>query len=187
MCAADETCDYYEVLQISANADPETVHRVYRLLAQRFHPDNTETGNDAKFRRLSEAYQVISDPQQRAQYDVVHARQRQTRWRLVASGAQAENDFESEQGRRLTVLEMLYTRRRLEPDDLGMSPLSLEELTGCPRELLEFTIWFLTQKKYVVRSDNSQLMITADGVEHLEANYRENLQRKRLNPRTARA
>ena len=34
------TIDYYEVLQISPNADPDTVHRVYRLLAQRFHPDN---------------------------------------------------------------------------------------------------------------------------------------------------
>ena len=36
--------DYYETLQISPNADPDTIHRVYRLLAQRFHPDTQETG-----------------------------------------------------------------------------------------------------------------------------------------------
>jgi len=36
--------DYYEILQISVNAEPDTVHRVYRLLAQRFHPDNKERG-----------------------------------------------------------------------------------------------------------------------------------------------
>jgi curved DNA-binding protein CbpA len=37
---ASETPDYYEILQISPTAEPETVHRVYRLLAQRCHPDN---------------------------------------------------------------------------------------------------------------------------------------------------
>ena len=39
--------DYYETLQISKNADQETVQRVFRLLAQRFHPDNLETGDEA--------------------------------------------------------------------------------------------------------------------------------------------
>ena len=176
-----ETADYYELLQISATAEPETVHRVYRLLAQRFHPDNTETGNAAQFRLLNEAYQVISDPERRAQYDVVYAKHRQDRWRLVSTGAQAENDFESEQLTRLTVLEVLYTRRRVEPESPGMAPIDLESLTGRPREHLAFTIWYLTQKKFVTRSDNSLLQITADGVEHLESNYRETLQRKRLN------
>jgi DnaJ-class molecular chaperone len=108
--------DFYDILQISRNAEPETVHRVYRLLAQRFHPDNTETGNDVQFRRLTEAYQVLSDPERRARYDVHHARLTQDRWRLVSAGANADNDFEAEQQTRLTVLEVLYTRRRLEPD-----------------------------------------------------------------------
>ena len=36
--------DHYETLQISANAEPETIHRVYRLLAQRLNGDNTESG-----------------------------------------------------------------------------------------------------------------------------------------------
>ena len=37
--------EYYELLQISPNAEAETVHRVYRLLAARYHPDNPHTGN----------------------------------------------------------------------------------------------------------------------------------------------
>jgi len=182
--AADETPDYYEILQISANAEPETVHRVYRLLAQRVHPDNSETGNEAEFRRLSEAYQVISDAEKRAKYDVSYARQKQERWRLISSNAQAENDFEAEHVGRLTVLEVLYTQRRMEPEKPGMSPLDLEKLTGRPREHLEFTFWYLIQKKLLTRTDNSMLMITADGVEYLEQNYRETLTRKRLNPAT---
>ncbi len=64
----DETPDYYEILQISPTAEPETVHKVYRLLAQRCHPDNKDTGNEAQFRELSDAYQVLSDPERRAQY-----------------------------------------------------------------------------------------------------------------------
>jgi curved DNA-binding protein CbpA len=172
--------DYYEVLQISPNAEPETVHRVYRLLAQRFHPDNHETGNDERFRRLTEAYEVLSDAQRRAKYDVVHAQQRQERWRLISSGAQSENDFQAEQGLRLTVLEVLYTRRRTEPESPGLFPTDLERLTGRPREHLEFTIWYLLQKKFLTRSDNSLLVITADGVEYLEHNYQDTLQRRRL-------
>ena len=46
----DATADYYEILQISQNAEPDTIHRVYRLLAQRLHPDNIDTGNAAQFR-----------------------------------------------------------------------------------------------------------------------------------------
>jgi len=173
--------DYYEILQISPNAEPETVHRVFRLLAQRYHPDNAETGNEAQFRVLNEAYRVLSDAEQRARYDINHAGLRQERWRLVASGNESENNFDGERGVRLTVLEVLYTRRRLEPDSAGLSPLDLEKLTGRAREHLEFTIWFLVQKKFVTRSDGAMLQITVDGVEYLEANYAANAQR-RLGP-----
>lgn len=85
--------DYYEILQISPSAEPDTVHRVYRLLAQRFHPDNQESGNERRFRELTDAYQVISDPERRAEYDVAYQRQQQQRWKLVAAGADEENDF----------------------------------------------------------------------------------------------
>ena len=64
---AENTTDYYELLQISPNAEPETIHRVYRLLAQRFHPDNKETGDARRFRTIHEAYTVLTDPEKRAQ------------------------------------------------------------------------------------------------------------------------
>ena len=179
--SSNQALDYYEILQISPNAEPETVHRVFRLLAQRYHPDNAETGNEAQFRGLNDAYSVLSDPEQRARYDVIHTRLRQERWRLVASGAEAENNFDAERGIRLTVLEVLYTRRRLELDSPGLSPLDLEKLIGRAREHLEFTIWFLIQKKFITRSDGSILQITVDGVEYLENNYAANAQR-RLGP-----
>jgi curved DNA-binding protein len=176
--AKAETPDYYEILQISPTAEPETVHKVYRLLAQRCHPDNKDTGNEAQFRLLSEAYHVLSDPERRAQYDIGHSALRQARWRLVSNGAQAANDFEVEQLIRLTVLEVLYTRRRTEPGGPGISLWDLENLIGRAREQLEFTVWYLTAKKYVARSDSAELVITADGVEYLESNYATNSQRR---------
>jgi len=181
---ADYAVDHYEILQISPNAESDTVNRVFRLLAQRYHPDNADTGNDAQFRALTEAHRVLSDPELRAKYDVVHAAQRQERWRLVSSGAPSENNFEAEREARLTVLEVLYARRRLDRNSPGLSPLDLERLLGRAREHLEFTIWYLVQKRYVLRSDSSLIEITAEGVEHLEKNVVTNPQR-RLGPASA--
>jgi DnaJ domain len=61
--------DLYEAMQLSPNADADTIARVYRMLAFRYHPDNAETGNSEMFIRLSEAHRVLSDPEKRASYD----------------------------------------------------------------------------------------------------------------------
>jgi len=179
--AANGEADYYEVLQVSDSAETETINRVYRIFAQRYHPDNHETGNEARFREITEAYHVLSNPERRAQYDATNQNRRRDRWRLVSEGAASENNFELEQAVRLTVLEALYTKRRIEPQDPGIYLRELERMVGRPREHLEFTIWFLNQKK-LINTDDSRMYLTADGAEYLEDSYRSNLQRKRLQP-----
>jgi len=47
---SEEDVDHYEVLQLSRNADIDTIRRVFHVLAQRYHPDNKETGDEEKFR-----------------------------------------------------------------------------------------------------------------------------------------
>jgi curved DNA-binding protein CbpA len=178
MTASGEV-DYYEVLQVSDSAEPETINRVYRIFAQRYHPDNRETGNEARFREITEAYQVLSNPEKRAQYDATNQQRRKDRWRVVSSGAESENNFELEQVVRITVLEALYTKRRLDSQDAGIYLRELETMIGRPREHLEFTIWYLNQKK-LINMDDARMYITADGAEYLEESYRNNLQRKRL-------
>ena len=69
MLEATKTLDYYEFLQISPHADAETIHRVYRYLAARFHPDNPDTGDPEKFFLLKTAYDVLSNPELRSEYD----------------------------------------------------------------------------------------------------------------------
>ena len=186
MATQQEVTDYYELLQISPNAEPDTIHRVYRLIAQQVHPDNTGTGNADRFRAVHEAYSVLSDPEKRAQYDLAYHQLRRDRWRIASKSFEAEesagvsNDFASERMIRITVLEVLYTRRRMEPRDPGLFDLDLESLIGRPREHLEFTLWYLTQKRFIQRGDNSRLTITAEGVDCLEQSFQENVHRRRL-------
>jgi curved DNA-binding protein CbpA len=162
--------DYYEVLQISPNAELDTIHRVYRLLAQRFHPDNQNTGDPDKFRALSEAYAILGDPEKRARYDVHRPEREHERSQILSEAVRAANDVEAEQLLRLTVLELLYAQRRTDPRTPGVYFGDLEGLVGCPREHIEFALWYLSQKKFIDRSDGSRLSITADGVDYLESN-----------------
>ncbi len=172
--------DYYEILQISPNADPDTVHRVYRLMAQRYHPDNLETGDPSRFRQVTEAYQVLSQPESRAKYDVGYQQVRQERLQIVSDGNSVRSEFELEQMIRLTVLEALYAQRRTNPGNPGIFDLDMEALTGQSREHLEFTFWYLVSKNLIKRGDSSKIMITAEGVDHLETHFESTLQRKRL-------
>ena len=162
--------DYYEVLQISPNAEPDTIQRVYRLLAQRYHPDNQETGNTAKFRLIHEAYAVLSDPDVRVKYDVAHRDRQQDRWRLVSLGSAASGSSRDDKMVRLTVLDLLSAQRRVNPNNPGLFQGEIEKLTGIPLEHLEFCTWYLIQKRLIQRSDNSRFAITAEGVDYLDEN-----------------
>jgi len=62
--------DYYDLLGVSRDADPETLKRSYRRLARQYHPDvNKDPGAEDKFKEIGQAYEVLSDPQTRARYD----------------------------------------------------------------------------------------------------------------------
>lgn len=63
--------DYYEVLGVSRDASEEEIKKAYRRLARRYHPDvnKDDPEAEAKFKEISEAYKVLSDPKARAQYD----------------------------------------------------------------------------------------------------------------------
>jgi curved DNA-binding protein CbpA len=163
--------DHYETLQISPSAEADTIQRVFRLLAQRFHPDNQQTGDADRFREIHDAYRVLNDPETRAQYDLQHAEVRQERWRFAAVGSPRADDFEGEEQLRYVLLEILYSRRRTDPRHPSLSNSELSQLMGHPREHLEFTIWYLSQKRLVTRDDSSSLTITVDGVDYLEHHH----------------
>ncbi|HTQ56613.1 MAG TPA: DnaJ domain-containing protein [Bryobacteraceae bacterium] len=164
-----DAIDYYEVLQVSPNAEPETIHRVYRIMAARFHPDNPQTGDSERFLLLNDAYEMLSDPDKRANYDA--ARRVADCQPLPAFELKEFVDgIEGEQNRRLGVLCLLYNRRRRDMEHPGLSLLDLERLMSFPREYIAFAIWYLRDKGFVKMGDNSDYVLTAEGAEYAETN-----------------
>lgn len=159
--------NHYEFLQISPNAEPDTIHRVFKFLAARLHPDNPETGDANQFFLLKEAYDVLSDPARRAEYDAIRAKGAPETVPMSSSMDFMDN-LEGELNRRLAVLAVLYIRRRAFPNNPEVTLSQIEGSMGFPRDYLEFTLWYLLKKGYITRADNSALTLTAEGVDFVE-------------------
>jgi len=156
--------DLYEGLQLSPNADLETIERVYRILAKRYHPDNLETGDVEKFAEIRRAYSVLSDPEQRAAYDVRYDEMRAVAWQIFDQSSSSDS-FEEDKRIFQGVLSLLYIARRQDAGNAGMGIVELERLLGCPQEHLEFHVWYLKEKGWLVRLENGKLAISSEGVD----------------------
>src|ERR1035437_186364 len=160
--------DHYETLQISPNAHLDTIHRVYRILAQRFHPDNVETGDSEMFRALIDGYRILSDPEKRAAFDIEHRTTRRLTWKIFDQTASAQG-VEAERPKRSGILSLLYRKRIAMPDQPAMNLKEFEELLGVPKEHLEFTLWYLKDGQFIARTDNGRFSITLKGVDLAES------------------
>ncbi len=62
--------DLYQILQVHPEAESEVIQAAYKRLSRKYHPDNQESGAEAKMKALNHAYAVLSDPEQRAKYNL---------------------------------------------------------------------------------------------------------------------
>jgi len=158
--------DYYEILQVSPLADSETIERVFRHLAKRYHPDNQESGDAAKFADLVSANDVLSDPEQRALYDVSYERLREARWKIFNQDT-STSDIANDSRIRLGILSLLYVARRNNIKEPGIGIIELEKILSVPSAILEFQMWYLRENGWVERLTSGHFAITAPGVDKL--------------------
>ena len=158
--------DYYEILQISPRADRDTIERVFRYLANRFHPDNRETGDVDRFTEIVDAYEVLSSASKRAKYDLNYETVREARWKLF--NHESVRDNVGVDGRlRVALLSILYVVRRNNPAEPGVGTMELERLLQCPEPVIRFHVWYLRENEWITRLDTGYVAITARGVDKL--------------------
>ena len=156
--------DYYEILEISPNANSETIDRIFRYFAQRYHPDNQDTGDQPRFSEILQAYNALRDPVKRAQYDIEH-KNRSDFGRKLAAEASDSKGIERDVGIQDKLLSLLYVKRRQNIKEPGIGNQDLERLSGCPSEHLDFHLWYLKEKGWLGRLEDGTLAITVEGVD----------------------
>jgi len=162
--------DYYEILEISPNANSETIDRIFRYLARRYHPDNQDTGDRLRFDEILQAHTALKDPIKRVEYDLRHKNHSGVRWKLAeeasdSKGIKRDGDIQDK------LLSILYVKRRQDTNEPGVGNVDLERLSGCPREHLEFHVWYLKEKGWIRRLENGLLAITVEGVDRANSEH----------------
>jgi len=161
--------DHYHVLGVPGNSTPEAIHAAYSQLARKFHPNNKETGDAEKFNAVTQAYEVLADPAARAAFDSGRSGPKDDGPPRF-SGQDFFGGVEKFMACRQSVLSVLYDRRWTSPRTPGLSVRQLETMMAVPSEQLQFTLWYLKQKGWVVADDKSNLSITVVGMDVLEEN-----------------
>jgi hypothetical protein len=165
----NEFVDYYELLQLSPNADVETIERIFRHLAKKYHPDNNEFADNDRFVQMVEAHRTLIDPETRAGYDVRYHDYWNRKWKL-ASEASNGSALGNDKVTRERLLSLLYVQRRRSMKNPGLGEHEMAHLLGTPPELVEFHLWYLKAKGWVERLETGHLGITALGVDQAEQN-----------------
>ena len=115
---------------------------------------------------LYTAYKVLSDPEKRAAFDAKYEQFRADRWKLVKEASQS-GGFEHDERIRQGILSLLYVARRQDALNPTMGIMEFEKVLGCPEHHMEFHVWYLKEKGWIVRTDTGGYAITADGVDKM--------------------
>ena len=165
--SASEFIDYYDLLQLSPNADTDIIERIFRHLAKKSHPDSSEHADFERFQLIVQAHRTLVDPETRAGYDVKYQEYWNRKWRLPAE-ARDGSAFNDDHVTRERLLSLLYVQRRRNMKNPGLGEHEVSRLLNTPPELVEFHFWYLRAKGWVERLLSGHLAITAEGVDQVE-------------------
>jgi curved DNA-binding protein len=183
MANAQEFVDYYNILQVNPKCDTKILETAYRHLAKLYHPDHTDTADTTKFNEVIEAYRTLRNPDQRANYDILYAANKNSEWiefptldEVVVDEKTALNDAEVH----ARILLFLYKRRREHAQDAGIAGFYVQEMLGCSDSNFEFHVWYLKAKGFIIITEQGTLAITIEGVDHVISMSRSTVTEKML-------
>lgn len=159
----DQFVDYYELLELSPNANLETIERVFRYFATKWHPD--AGGDKERFTLLIQAFEMLRDPESRAAYDALYQQRQQQAANLVENARKAGVDTVD----RHKLLGIFYAKRRQDYRKPALGISTIERAMHCPAEVLEFHLWYFKEKGWIKREETGGFSITSDGVDRMES------------------
>jgi curved DNA-binding protein CbpA len=171
--------DYYEILEISPNAGSETIERMFRYLARRYHPDNHSTADRDRFDLVLEAHSMLRDPVSRVRYDIQYKQHLGFRSELIEE-ANDNDGVNRDVHIQNKMLSLLYVKRRRKLDDPGLGELELERLLGCPLDHMRFHLWYMREKKWISRTEIGTFAITVEGIDYASFDSQNKAGRKLL-------
>jgi len=160
--------DHYKVLEIDPKSGLEAIQQAYGKLAQKYHPRNVQSGDQARFDAINLAYEILSDARLREEFDKLKGGEDKTEFNF--SGLDFFAALGHETALRAALLCVLYDRRRLKPFTPGLSMRRVEAMLETTSEGLNFALWYLKQRSLVTSDDKSNLLITVEGMDYLETN-----------------
>jgi curved DNA-binding protein len=163
--------DYYDILQVNPNCDAKILESAYHYLAKLYHPDHSGREDSERFHEVTQAYRVLRDPEQRAEYDRRYAQENKDGGTLkFPSGAEVEIDGKAaldDAEDHTRILLYLYKKRREDAQNAGVVGFYLQELLQCSDERFDFHKWYLKEKGFIVLTEQGTLAITIEGVDHI--------------------
>jgi curved DNA-binding protein len=162
--------DYYSILQVNPKCDAKILETAYRYLAKMYHPDHAETADVTKFNEVIEAYRVLRNPDQRAEYDLLYAEHAREEWFEFPWSEEVDTDDRSalnDADTHARILLFLYKRRRDHARDAGVVGFYVQEMLNCSDEHFDFHVWYLKAKGFIEMTEQGTLAITIEGVDHV--------------------
>lgn len=153
--------DYYQVLGVSPNAGQQEVKSAYRRQAMKWHPDKNpdKAGAEVRFKQISAAYSVLSDANERAQYD----RLRSETGFVAEEEARSSWAFNADTAAQMFLREMLELAQELTLQNIPWNRISAELMSrGCPQHIaIEIARLVELRRKSAIREIAGKLLFRA--------------------------
>lgn len=160
--------DHYAIVGVDPKADSDTIRKAFGAASAKYHPLNGTAPDSKKMEEIKASFDVLIDPVARKAYDAVKLGPQDdelpefTPEDMVAA-------LEDDIARRTCLMSLLYNKRRSSPTRPGLPVRLLDQIMRITPAEIILTTWYLKSKGLISSDDKSNLIITVEGIDFLEA------------------